>query len=578
MSVFKQSVITFIQQKTRLFQLIGDRVDSESCFYLIKGCVQSGKSRIIHALCLYYYLVLEQNVIVIVRNFSDDYDQFKRGFEKFVLEFTEFINQTFFEIPSILYVGNIKRKSLENCENILADRNILVALANCDQISKINDYLLQKPTTFKAIIDEIDQIGFSTGKRFDPQLKHFIDQYTDTVFGISATLFEPIQTEKFGFKTHSVFYLDPPSNYKGITDIHFHFIQKTNGNLLDDSDLDSYLNIHHDQKPFQNHPMITLIKTENTIVQQDILLNMIAKKYPSEYTIITYNGTSCKLYSSQLLDTTIVLPVCKKMSKFKHGLQVFKNTPLPYVLQYLKNNGGANLFPRILIIAYKLVGRGINIVSEDFGWHLTHMFYRPSPTTDVTNLIQSMRLCGIYTDSIKLNCYISKIDYENLYKGYMLQEDLLSRIMKNKSLENEIVFIEKIPKRGLYRNVKYRGKTTTIEKNDTGMKMENFNEKQCVFVEKELSVDGVDIKKLEKWKIENSQTLVWKMICFLSEQKTAIDLSTFKDGVEYDGSEQMFRSNVDNGKSIKARNGKLWNCRNNYNQIEINKNIVEYIK
>jgi hypothetical protein len=233
--------------------------------------------------------------------------------------------------------------------------------------------------------------------------------------------------------------------------------------------------------------MIMMIKTERLIAQQDVLMQIIKNQYKYNYTIITYNGTNCKLYSHSLQDK-IILPICKKKSQYKNNIHSFNNTPLPYVLQYLKNNGGAKKFPRIIIIAYKLVGRGINIVSEDFGWHLTHMYYKPSKSTDVTTMIQSMRLCGIYNDNITLQCYIPQTDYENMYKGYMLQEDIFRQLNEAKNEEKELkkwleekkFHKEKIPKCPLYRKQKFRGIVANIEKEDKGMTMDEFNKDRCI--------------------------------------------------------------------------------------------------
>jgi hypothetical protein len=187
----------------------------------------------------------------------------------------------------------------------------------------------------------------------------------------------------------------------------------------------------------------------------------------------------------------MILPMCRKKESHKSTdrVHIFTNTPLPFILQYLKTNGGARRFPRIIIIAYKLVGRGINIVSADFGWHLTHMFYRPSPTTDVTTMIQSMRLCGIYKDNIPLDCYITKRHYEDMYKGYMLQEDIFQRLAAgehreeeemNEWMQRQSFFKEKIPMRRLYKNKRFEGRITTDRSEDTGMSMEEFNKMRCI--------------------------------------------------------------------------------------------------
>jgi len=618
----KQIIIDFLKQKTELFNLILDnslvkKNNDDIDYTLIKGCVQSGKSRIIYSLCLYLSCYIKSNIVIILRNFTHDYDQFLRGFQRFVMEFQDYIelNGVFdLEQPNIYYIGNIKRKkdnSLYNHEDMIQDMsntsNVIVALANSEQLSKINDCIdllcenNGKNYPLNVIIDEIDQIGYSQGDQFSPQLSYLIKNNTDSLFGISATLFEPLQSNTLGFTTKKIYYLKPSDKYKGIPDIHYHYIEKNDQDILNDQDLHKLLQDHRIHEPFQinhkeSHPMILLIKTERLIAQQDKLMLSIKKRYKLDYTVITYNGTNCKLYSYHLKDKKIILPSCKKKGQYKDEMHCFNNTPLGYVLQYLKNNGGAFQYPRIIIIAYKLVGRGINIVSVDFEWHLTHMFYRPCLSTDVTTMIQSMRLCGNYNDNIKLQCYMPQKDYENMYKGYMLQEDIFSQLNKFDNEEEKQLkhwftqkkfYGEKIPRCKLYKNKKFEGNITQKENEDQGMTMDIFNRYRCITKmlsttihkkdkEDDKKIDGVDIMKLNKW--IKGTALVGKMIRFLLEQNEPINLNIFKDGVDYRGSDRQFISNIDNGKAIKSNLGRLWICKNNYNKIEINKNIIKYIK
>ncbi len=81
-----------------------------------------------------------------------------------------------------------------------------------------------------------------------------------------------------------------------------------------------------------------------------------------------------KLYSRALLRrniNTIQLPGAEK-KKAVHmsdgGEFVFRKVGVQRVLQFLKDNGGAEIFSHIVIIAEKTAGRGINFVSTDFEW------------------------------------------------------------------------------------------------------------------------------------------------------------------------------------------------------------------
>lgn len=271
-STASSSVIDFLQQKTRLFDLIShDPLTDKKTQCLIKGFVQSGKSRVMYALCLYMTCVLGHNVVVIVRNFMDDYDQFRRGFEKFLLEYRDFCSagdDDSLDLPHVYYAGDVKRTKngdLSHHEDFIGDlstsHNVVIALANHDQLSKFNDCMdhvsndddISVHTPFTVIIDEIDQLGYSMGDRFAPQLEHLVSMKADAVFGISATFFEPLQTNTYGFKTNRVCYLKPPPEYKGITHITYHCIEPTDGDLLKDPDLDRFLTHHCDHKPFRIH-------------------------------------------------------------------------------------------------------------------------------------------------------------------------------------------------------------------------------------------------------------------------------------------------------------------------------------
>jgi len=54
-----------------------------------------------------------------------------------------------------------------------------------------------------------------------------------------------------------------------------------------------------------------------------------------------------------------------------------------------------------------------------------------------------------------------------------------------------------------------------------------------------------------------------------------MSIEELKEGVEYTESYKSFKSNVENGCSLKAQYGKSWNVKNN--QISLNKNIRQYI-
>ena len=87
--------------------------------------------------------------------------------------------------------------------------------------------------------------------------------------------------------------------------------------------------------------------------------------------------------------------------------------------------------------------------------------------------------------------------------------------------------------------------------------------------DEETEIDGVNLKKLKSW--IDGETLVGKMINYLYEYGS-MTMEELKEGVEYEESDKKFKDNIDSGRSLKARYGKLWNYKNN--QITLNKNII----
>jgi hypothetical protein len=179
-----------------------------------------------------------------------------------------------------------------------------------------------------------------------------------------------------------------------------------------------------------------------------------------------------------------------------------------------------------------------------------------------------MRLCGIYNDNIQLTCFLEKNIYENLYKGFKLQEDIFSRMKKEEIsidswLQNQIFFNEKIPKKKLMKKKKFGGSITYNKNEDNGLQMSAFEE----------NIEGVDLHKLKRW-INNG--LIGKMIRFLFDSTQSITFQEFKKGIDYEGDDKKFRSNYDNGCGLKTHYGKLWIMQSD-NKILLNPKIREYI-
>lgn len=552
---------------TKLFKVIPDF--SSFClegkkelpsYSIIKGAVQSGKSAIIHALALFLCMEHQHNVVILLRNFTDDFHQMFKGLSLF-LESIPIATR-----PRIHYTGNMSRNkkdgSLKNHENFCMDiphqKSIILSLAHYEHLHKLNECLeiskYNGPLT--VIIDEVDQLLYSESI-FSNYLEKLLENSWNVV-GISATIFELFHELRQRFSSAQTFVLQPPNDYKGILNIKFHDLHKIDTKIKKknpedifkwDTSLYSFLKKNCHVEPFGNHPMITLIKTERLIKNQGILLNKIAshKKLELSYTVLTYNGSRITMYSKNL--------VGKKIPNAKSEGQehVFRNASIQQVLQFLKDNGGSVLFPRILIISHGLVGRGINIVSDDFQWHLTHMFYRPHSSSNIATLLQSIRLCGIYKDDIPLTCYVENNVYKNIYRGYQLQEDIFQRLQVSDQskplsdwLQTEIFYKEKVPTKKCCKNTVFGGVITSDPKEDTGMSMDVFNQDFGIESVEEIDTNfKIDCKKLSKW--VESNNLLGKMLRYLYDNPQGVSIANFKTGVEYQKDNKSWMSNICNG-------------------------------
>jgi hypothetical protein len=86
-------------------------------------------------------------------------------------------------------------------------------------------------------------------------------------------------------------------------------------------------------------------------------------------------------------------------------------------------------------------------------------------------------------------------------------------------------------------------------------------------------IDGVKICNLKDWLKEDNDMVVAKMVRFLNKCDGKISFNAFKEGIKYSGTQ--FESVVCNGKSDKAKYGKLWDCKKGL--VEMNPNIRDII-
>lgn len=496
------SAMDFLTTSTRLFEVIPDLVSRASSHdgmrLLVKGAVQSGKTRILCALALYMTEVLGQSVIVMVRNITEDSCQFRDAWTCFIGEFRRFCSSRGFmlgvdDIPPFCLV-----KYLEN--RTRSDRPTVTAvLANVSQIKKINRVVWEHIT---LLVDEVDMLLYGDGKKTEAELDSLLEK-VHHIMGVTATTWEPLHAvEKKYFSTKNAYIMTPLESYHGIVDQDYITIQdlptkppkNVNNTLSFDADLLRFLVDHRNHDPItvkksgdhtENHPFLALINTERLVRRQEGLMEDI-KRHPQlqdKYTILTYNGNHITMHAPHLLPSSdLRLSFCNNKKPKKEGNTLYyRNTSLRHVLQWIKDQPYWILrFPRIVIIAQNLVGRGLTIVSHDYQWHLSHFFWRPSSTSRVESREQDQRGCGNFSDDMRCRVYCTEKDKCDLMKAHRIQEEIFSRFAAlpdtplDDALKSMTFYKEKVPSGTIARHSKKFAGTMVRTPADGGWSMEEY--------------------------------------------------------------------------------------------------------
>lgn len=411
--------------------------------FVIKGLVQSGKTE--YMICLMIYmLTMNKSVVLVLRNIDDDRVQFSKRF----LEFKKKYSEKFSELNEIYLVDNVLKASKLKREK--ESPRIFVCLDNASNIKKVNEVLLKTGERYVTIFDEADFVDSGKGMKS----KHYdvLKMRSSKIFWVSATIMDMLAKED-GICGDNVIFLSPSDrkNYKGILNNRIAMETLPSGKYVGEvhEDLfecnpyfDTFLEEYKKKNVFGEHPRICLVNVSHCIEPLEKAQKRIAESH-TELSVIVYNspGLVYQKGSKKILGEDID---CEDVSSF---------------LQYLKDNGGINGDTHIIILSGYMAGRGISFVSEDYKWHLTDEYLVMSKSADEPELIQKVRLQGIYKDDIPLTLYTTQDVQKDLLKATVRMEELSKACKDNiesdcKKLLTEIpVMKEKFTKRDMTKNV-----------------------------------------------------------------------------------------------------------------------------
>ena len=399
-------------------------------YMTIKGHIQSGKTKfMICASSL--FLIAGYSVVIVLRNNKADQEQIH---ERLVL-FEKDMNQAISETKQHFKVCRTSSQA------VTVERNkprIYLTLGNGSSTMKMLTGLTDKHDTKIALfIDEVDFVDSGDGTR-KSEVIPLLKQHSHCIFGVSATIMDPLGKENVF--PEDLILLSVSPHYKGIPsiqvveidqpDVRAVYTGKTTDNLFEtDEGLMDFAKMFSKQKPFVFangvvHPHICLVnicRAKDPTVEAQ---SKLARKFPDMMTIV-YNGDG--------------ITYAYKKETLEH-----KGT-ISSLLQMMKDmfSESGQTPPNILIFSGDLAGRGISFTSSDFKWHLTSMRLLVANHCDEPELIQRVRLCGVYHDDVPLTLYSTSAILCDIKKAYFRQEEIICNLKKSRD-EKELCkqFIE----------------------------------------------------------------------------------------------------------------------------------------
>ncbi len=392
-------------------------------YTVIKGHVQSGKTNfMICASAL--FVSMGYSVVHLLRDRKSDRDQIHGR----LLCFQENYNKAFGQTMRVVKTLGSKI----NTKSSVASPKIYLALGNESSVKKVLSIVKVSKHPCILFIDEVDNVDSGNATKKHAPIQE-LKKRAYCVFGVSATIMDPLSKENITSK--NIILLGTESKhgvYKGIDSIELMRIDDsikcvysgaTNRNLfVEDEGLKSFIDEFMTRQPivrikddteYPNICLVNICRTKDPCLSAQIELG---KTHPKLATIV-YNGDGIS---------------------FRQGSTSFKErTTISSFLQKLKDNGGVAKYPHIMIFAGDLAGRCISFVSDDYTWHLSDQRLLVADGCTEPELIQKIRLCGVYKDNINLRLYTTKKTVVDLRKAYLRQEEIICALKSHGNISEE---------------------------------------------------------------------------------------------------------------------------------------------
>lgn len=442
-----------------------DPLPLDSACYLIYGRTQSGKTALIKSTSVAHIMFSKCSTIVVLRNSRGDADQLKKRCEEFVKEHKAWMAK---EAPGVacktalsyVYAGTKSATNLRKLDSALKGDtpSMIITIANRTQMATIKSAIERVgDCRYVVAIDEADAVAYgSDTANFRQTLNDSILSEAGRIYAVTATSFDVVFTED-RIRGSTTIVMQNKKYYKGLWNIEKYALRTdavpANGSNLwfgNDGNLVPILRDLNDRNVYgkpvvssYSHcnvemPIITLIKnTRLNALQLDLLKQIAHHPDLTNWEGLVYNGKGLYIFARQSRLLTN-LPgrgkVGQTVEDFKNclffpGCNVSEGLQYFYKLNKKLKKRRLKRISHIAIVCGDLADRGISFVSSNYKWHINSMYYVPSSSSSVSDMVQAAgRLTGNFNDAIPLRLYAPRECLEVLTKGILLQEEVLDRV------------------------------------------------------------------------------------------------------------------------------------------------------
>jgi hypothetical protein len=436
---------------------------------IVKGHMQSGKTGFMLTGAA-HHLASGLSVVICLRNSNKDKNQIIARLNSFVERMNAFFPEKFKNQFKIVVLGDDPSET-----KMLAGPTLYVSIGNSTPLKKYaeiidaNDVLKGKFTMFIDEVDLVDSLDTDVQNELNRLRLHSF-----STFNVSATVIGPLLVREVS--EGNVYVMQRPEHHKGIENYtqvlpavpeENNFSTKKNDNVLENAPhFSEYLREMSSRKLpdghwiggcGQFHPIISLARVARTLDANFRVLAHMKKNYPeipsmffcAEGLFVSIDGYVPRgrhlitlRHNDGMSDVGVSVPSSEDRERILGtDFLYFKNSSPSDMLTWLHQNGGVERYPRIFICAGDLASRGVSFGASNFEeykgkgwWHLTEMYALVAKSTDQPELLQLFgRLSGLYQDNVPLRVITTQSAFDDLYKAYTLQEELITRARENLS-------------------------------------------------------------------------------------------------------------------------------------------------